>query len=711
MGGFGGFIRGIISSGASIGGHDGMGSPSGSAPAVSYLLDTYSGAAAAYSVFKLSSTATNSLRARRQHDSAELDIGFVGDTLDTAALEAFTNSIFENALEFDGVNDNVSFTAIAKPALSNGLCFGFWVNFSSTPNFEYILGDSTNGNQWFRWNNSTSATFRSRSAGAATTTFSFPAISTSTWYYIAVSLNGGVNEMWINGTKYTGDTDNYDNENISFDRIGEGSGAYGQFILDELFVKTESSLTQQNVDDLYNGGLGATATSVIASPNVYYKFNESGTDTTAVDASGNSNNGTLNNFPASGMWVSHPGGNYDAFVTTYYDQSGNSSNFIQASAANQPMIVNAGVVVTSGGVPAVKFDGINEYLSNTVDLFGEARLDQFFLTDTDGDTAYIFPNSSITSYYGMIAYDGNTSTVTTSPSYGSPSLYQNGVPINVTNRTTVYNDTNGRKVISHIDAVTSIWAEYRFGFWSAGILNFGGKLSALVAYTSDQSANRVGIETVLDSLYNPAGVFSFGNALSFDGVNDYVSIGSPVSMSSEATVNMWVKFSDLNTRLISDTSNTAVIWTPSSTSVRVYCGGNFQDFVVPTMSLGTWYMITATRDAANGWRVYLNGTESTSGLQVRSGTFNVNRLGNLGSVYSDIVLDEVSILEGTTASDIQIASLYNSGNGANANTVLGSTSLYYRLNGSGTDTTAVDDSGNSNTGTLNGFTGTYWVAH
>jgi hypothetical protein len=117
------------------------------------------------------------------------------------------------------------------------------------------------------------------------------------------------------------------------------------------------------------------------------------------------------------------------------------------------------------------------------------------------------------------------------------------------------------------------------------------------------------------------GGFQFGNALSFDGVNDYVSIGSPVSMSSEATVNIWVKFSDLNTRIISDSSNTAVIWTPTSTSVRVYCGGNFQDFVVPSMSLGTWYMLTATRDAANGWRVYLNGTESTSGLQVRSGTF------------------------------------------------------------------------------------------
>jgi len=268
---------------------------------------------------------------------------------------------------------------------------------------------------------------------------------------------------------------------------------------------------------------------------------------------------------------------------------------------------------------------------------------------------------------------------------------------------------------------TTSWTWQRSADGSTGWSNIAGATSITYTLVAADDANYIrAVQTETnasgsDSANSLASAqisdFSFGNALSFDGVNDYVSIGSPVSMSAEATVNMWVKFSDLNTRLISDTSNTAVIWTPSSTSVRIYCGGNFQDFVVPAMSLGAWYMLTVTRDAANGWRVYLNGTESTSGLKVRSGTFNVNRLGNLGSVYSDIVLDEVSILDGTTASNIQIASLYNSGNGANANSVLGSTSLYYRLNGSGTAITATDSSGNSNTGTLNNFTGTYWVAH
>ena len=275
--------------------------------------------------------------------------------------------------------------------------------------------------------------------------------------------------------------------------------------------------------------------------------------------------------------------------------------------------------------------------------------------------------------------------------------------------------------VTGVPTPTTSWTWQRSADGSTGWADIIGATSITYTLVAADDANYVrAVQTETNALgSNSANSlassqisdFSFGNALSFDGVNDYVSIGTSVSMSSEATVNMWVKFSDFNTRIISDTNNTAVIWTPSSTSVRIFCGGGSRDFVVPAMSLGTWYMITATRDAADGWRVYLNGTESTSGSQARSGTFNVNRLGNLGSTYSDIVLDEVSILEGTTASDIQIASLYNSGNGADANAVLGSTSLYYRLNGSGTDITAIDDSGNSNTGTLNNFTGTYWVAH
>lgn len=58
-----------------------------------YLLDNYSGAAAAYSVRKLSSSYTGSaLRVRRSSDNAEQDIGFVGLDLDTTALASFVGA-------------------------------------------------------------------------------------------------------------------------------------------------------------------------------------------------------------------------------------------------------------------------------------------------------------------------------------------------------------------------------------------------------------------------------------------------------------------------------------------------------------------------------------------------------------------------------------------------------------------------------------------
>jgi hypothetical protein len=54
------------------------------------LLDTYSGAAAAYSLRQLSSTYSGSaIRVRRQSDNTEQDIGFLDNELDTSALTTF----------------------------------------------------------------------------------------------------------------------------------------------------------------------------------------------------------------------------------------------------------------------------------------------------------------------------------------------------------------------------------------------------------------------------------------------------------------------------------------------------------------------------------------------------------------------------------------------------------------------------------------------
>ena len=54
----------------------------------------------------------------------------------------------------------------------------------------------------------------------------------------------------------------------------------------------------------------------------------------------------------------------NGFVETWYDQSGNGRDAVQATAANQPKIVENGSLLTLSGKPTIKPDGTNDFLIN-----------------------------------------------------------------------------------------------------------------------------------------------------------------------------------------------------------------------------------------------------------------------------------------------------------------------------------------------------------
>jgi len=86
------------------------------------LLDTYSGAAAAYSLRQLSSSYSGSaIRVRRSSDNAEQDIGFASNELDTAALTSFcsgTNGYVTTWYDQSGNgNDATQTTAANQPKI------------------------------------------------------------------------------------------------------------------------------------------------------------------------------------------------------------------------------------------------------------------------------------------------------------------------------------------------------------------------------------------------------------------------------------------------------------------------------------------------------------------------------------------------------------------------------------------------------------------
>jgi len=223
------------------------------------LLDTYTGAAAAYSVRKLSSTYTGSaLRVRKEVSSVdeETDIAFnASNEMDTAALLSFasdadggnvfvtiwydqsgngndaTNSteseqplvvsggtlVEENskaAIEFDGVNDRLN-----TPSITHGTddisIIGVFMNELNTGDQSFISGQHGSGMQWSRIRNNSWSPF----------------LNTGTSSYTFTDSSFNINQQYLFGSYYASDWNVYaNNQNLDTITIGVhadiGSGTY-----------------------------------------------------------------------------------------------------------------------------------------------------------------------------------------------------------------------------------------------------------------------------------------------------------------------------------------------------------------------------------------------------------------------------------------------------------------------------------------------------
>jgi hypothetical protein len=212
----------------------------------------------------------------------------------------------------------------------------------------------------------------------------------------------------------------------------------------------------------------------------------------------------------------------DGFVETWYDQSGNGNDATQSVAASQPKIVSAGVFLGE-----VDFDGVNDSLETTnSDLCNVDELSVFSVLKPD-----LAPTSI------AVAFSCG-SVVLNSSAYGGWRLNFNGYidkaefqtqAIGSSSGSTVSNDVGGSvTLISYVadfpDASTfangqagttntnnispnntdSSRRRFRIGcqftFTRSGF--YPQPIKEIILYTSDQSANRVAIETNINDHYN-----------------------------------------------------------------------------------------------------------------------------------------------------------------------------------------------------------------
>jgi hypothetical protein len=207
---------------------------------------------------------------------------------------------------------------------------------------------------------------------------------------------------------------------------------------------------------------------------------------------------------SSGALVDFVGSGNDGFVDTWYDQSGNGRNAVQATAGSQPKIVNSGSLVVLSGVPALSFDGSSDsfaatgfafspsgdFLAVTVSKISNGNLidtrdggsDGFFIQQGSSDFRYRYNGD------GSINVSGNDQHIVATAELNGTTL-------------TAYKNSSsaGTDTVTAGLSTTQALSIGKVAFSSANTVE--GSVQEVILYDTDKSANRAALETNIISHY------------------------------------------------------------------------------------------------------------------------------------------------------------------------------------------------------------------
>jgi len=195
----------------------------------------------------------------------------------------------------------------------------------------------------------------------------------------------------------------------------------------------------------------------------------------------------------------------DGYVVRWYDQSGNSNDAVQATTSAQPQIVASGSVVVVSGSPAVSFDGSNDYLQSTYTNANNytAFWAQLPVNGVGGQVIGRGDLSGrhVAGWFGSSVghYRGGSADIQAAGATARYIGYTLSLPSSISCRVG-YNGSTG----STNSAIgTSTLTSMILGAERGSLSLYGqSKIHEIILYPSDQSANRTGIESNINTYYS-----------------------------------------------------------------------------------------------------------------------------------------------------------------------------------------------------------------
>jgi len=623
------------------------------------------------------------------------------------------------ALRFDGSDDYVSLGSNRAGATKNAITVSYvtWVKPTAFQDYGNFYRESVNSSTFWRFACGFRSTGKPVCGGRAPDGQSLAewrsdtAVSLNEWHHFAATVDVSTDtvQIYIDGILQTNEANGtftnavFDNTNSHSISIGATSAGTERFTgdIDEVRVYNRV-LSATEIWNLYQAGGGAEVNSADSQGDTleqglagYWKLDD-GSGTSATDASTNGNTGTLTNGPT---WTTGQIGGAVSFDGTddYITEAGSSLYKFTSSFAFggwfQPLANN-----DSREIAGFDSGSSNRYALNIdnagVESFGcRVRLTGGLLTAT-------FITTVVTgSWYNLYcSYDDSLKVVTlyvngvksATSSTGSGTLTDGGTGLQkfLVGRSTV---SSPQYWLSTIDEVRiynrSLYPEevaklYKMtapdnpdaglkGYWSFN----GPDVSGTTAF--DRSG--VGNNGTLTNGPTVA-LGKIGQALSFDGNNDYVSAGdvNAVDGASTVTLSGWFKRGASNAHLtVGKTTNAGRtfsinFYNDGRAYVNVGTGGGVNSYGYFNSNDTDWHHVVFVFDGnlsgnANRAKAYLDGVQQSltfsntipAATQASSDNFEIGRDQTLAT-YSSGGIDEVRLYS-RAFTQTEVTNLYNLG--------------------------------------------------
>lgn len=200
-----------------------------------------------------------------------------------------------NVLLFDGVNDWVDLPV--NIALTGDFTFSFWARGDLGIYFRDGAGNAYHVRKF-------DTTLLRLRVNGSNFGYSTNQSDSDTWYHIMVTRSGNDGRVYRDGVITVQGAQDIGSTTWNIKEIGSSTTLVLDSRLEDLYIWDGVVGSVANALSIFNGGTPVDPESVIADADYKYRFNSEGDSIVATDSGENENNGTLTDFPESGMWLS-----------------------------------------------------------------------------------------------------------------------------------------------------------------------------------------------------------------------------------------------------------------------------------------------------------------------------------------------------------------------------------------------------------------------